>query len=180
MKRKLATFVIARLIHSLSLALLLAFCAIGATAQSKGPIFVTVGNGLATAKGKWKATTGRPGDEVAFKHAVAIECSKSSRECLECTANVVEGEPDVQLEHYEIVRWDANGILAQNDSPDCMTNQLVINFKEQSVMAIDAPKKGTTKNWTTPARAMRSITAKYTNSFLYTDSPRERNCGWNA
>lgn len=145
MKRKLATFVIAPLIHSLSLALLLPFCAICATAQSKGPIFVTLGNGLATAKGKWKATTGRAGDEVAFKHVVAIQCSKSSRECLECTANVVEGEPDVELEHYEIVRWDANGILAQNDSPDCMTNQLVINFKEQSVMAIDAPKKGAMK-----------------------------------
>ncbi len=145
MKRTLATLVAERLIHSLSLVLLLPFCAICATAQSKGPIFVTLGNSLATAKGKWKATTGRPGDEVAFKHVVAIECSKSSRECLECTANVVEGEPDVELEHYEIVRWDANEILAQNDSPDCMTNQLVINFKEQSVMAIDAPKTGTTK-----------------------------------
>lgn len=145
MKQKLATSAVALSIHSLSLALLLPFCAICTTAQSKGPIFVTLGNSLATAKGKWKATTGRPGDEVAFKHIVAIECSKSNRECLECTANVVEGEPDVELEHYEIVRWDSNGILAQNDSPDCMTNQLVINFKERSVMAIDAPKMGTTK-----------------------------------
>ncbi|HKF02599.1 MAG TPA: hypothetical protein VKB49_09805, partial [Candidatus Sulfotelmatobacter sp.] len=91
--------------HSPSLALLLAFGAIGATAQRKGPIFVTLGNSRATAKGKWKATTGRPSDEVAFKQVVSIECSKSSRECLECTANVVEGEPDVELEHYEIVRW---------------------------------------------------------------------------
>jgi len=146
MKRTLAFFVARPLIHSLSLALLLPFCSSAATAQSQGPIFVTQGNSLATAKGKWKATTGRPGDEVAFKHVVSIECSKSSREYLECTANVLEGgQPDVDLEHYEILRWDANGILAQNDSPVCMTNQLVINFREQSVLAIDAPKSIRTK-----------------------------------
>jgi hypothetical protein len=97
---------------------------------------------------------------------------KSSRECLECTANVVEGEPDVELEHYEIVRWDANGILAQNDSPDCMTNQLVFNFKGRSVMAIDAPKTGTTKKLSDICKNHASATTKHTNSFRHTDAPR--------
>ncbi len=30
----------------------------------------------------------------------------------------------------------------QNDEPVCMTNQLIINFRERSVLAIDAPKRG--------------------------------------
>jgi len=36
------------------------------------------------------------------------------------------------------VGWRAG----QNDSPICATNQLIINFQEKSVMAIDAAKRG--------------------------------------
>ncbi len=115
-----------------------------ATGQAK-PVFYTIGNGATVAVGKWKATTGRPGDELAFKHAVRIECSKSRGECLEATANIVDGEPDVSPMYYTVVRWDANGIIAEDSSAKCMTNQLSINFKEGSVMAIDAPKSGSTK-----------------------------------
>lgn len=117
-------------------------------AKGQTGTFVVFGNTL-SARGKWKATTGKPGDEPAFKHVVSIECWKDRGQCLECTANVVGGEPDLELEYYEILRWDANGILAQNDSPDCMTNQLVVNFREESVMAIDSPK--------TTAKGLRDI-----------------------
>ena len=108
-------------------------------ANAQDSLFVVFGKTL-SARGKWKATTGKPGDEVAFKHVVSIECWKDRGQCLESVASVVEGEPSLDLDYYQILRWDENGLLAQNDSPDCMTNQLIINFREQSVTAIDAPK----------------------------------------
>ena len=33
-----------------------------------------------------------------------------------------------------------NGIIAQDDSPICLTARLLIDFQEPSVTAIDAPK----------------------------------------
>jgi hypothetical protein len=121
------------------LAVIVTALALISCAKAQNGNFVASGNTL-SARGKWKATTGKPGDDPAFKHVVSIECWKERGQCLECTANVIEGEPDLELEYYEILRWDASGILAQNDSPDCMINQIIMNFREQSVTAIDSPK----------------------------------------
>src|SRR5580765_7354171 len=100
---------------------LVAFVAVLAlmtSAKAQSSTFSVFGYAL-SAKGKWKATTGRAGDELAFKHVVSIECWKDRGQCLESTANVVGGEPNLELEYYEILHWDANGILAQNNSADC-------------------------------------------------------------
>jgi hypothetical protein len=40
------------------------------------------------------------------------------------------------------MRWDENGLVAESDNSICMTNQLIINFQEKSVLAFDAPKRG--------------------------------------
>ena len=61
---------------------------------------------------------------------------------MQATASIVGTEPDLDIQYYEVVRWDENGLVAQSDSPICMTNQLIINFQGKSVMAIDAPKRG--------------------------------------
>lgn len=94
------------------------------------------------ANGKWKATTGRQGDEMAFKHAVEIDCFRSEKRCMEATASIVGTEPDLAVQYYEVIRWDENGLVAQSDDAICMTNQLIINFQEKSVLAVDAPKLG--------------------------------------
>jgi hypothetical protein len=94
------------------------------------------------ARGRWKSTTGKQGDEVAFKQAVEIDCFQVEKTCMEATASVIGAEPDLLVEYYEVVRWDENGILAENTDATCMTNQLIINFQEQGVLAIDAPKRG--------------------------------------
>jgi hypothetical protein len=92
--------------------------------------------------GKWKATTGRPGDELAFKHVVEIDCFKSTNTCTEAQANIVGTEPDIGVQYYEIIHWDENGLIAKSDDAECMTNELHINFQDQNVMAIDSPRRG--------------------------------------
>ena len=94
------------------------------------------------ANGKWKSTTGRKGDEMPFKHTVEIDCFQSEKSCMEATASVVGTEPDLNVQYYEVIRWDENGLVAQSEDAICVTNQLVINFQEKSVLAIDAPKRG--------------------------------------
>ena len=103
---------------------------------------MTVRQGAVIARGKWNATTGKKGDEPAFRHAVEIDCFRSDKTCMEATASVIGTDPDILVEYYDVLKWDENGIVAEKTSAICMTNQLNINFQEQSVLAIDAPKSG--------------------------------------
>jgi hypothetical protein len=111
-----------------------------ACAQER-PLRMNVTRGrFVTVTGKWKGTTGRQGDEVAYKHAVQIDCFKAQDTCMVATANIVGSEPDITVEYYDVIRWDENGVVAENKEPICVTNQLNISFQDQSVMAIDSPK----------------------------------------
>jgi hypothetical protein len=98
--------------------------------------------GYVSASGKWKSTSGIAGDEVAFAHAVEIQCRLDIRECYEAIAQIVAGKPQVILQNYSVIQWDKNGIIAEDSSSICMINRLLINFQEQGVMAVDSPKKG--------------------------------------
>jgi hypothetical protein len=120
-------------------ALLLAFAA-SLNAQDVKPVFYSA-SGYISASGKWKSTSGLAGDEPAFKHAVEIQCRLDIRECYEATAQIVAGEPQVILQNYSVIKWDRNGIIAEDNSSICMTNRLLINFQEQGVLAVDTPKK---------------------------------------
>lgn len=119
---------------------LLLFVVTVAYAQERPPTVQVTPGRFVTVTGKWKATTGRAGDEPAHKHVIEIDCFKEQRTCMEATANVIEGEPDIVVEYYDVIRWDENGIVAENSEPICVTNQLNITFQDQSVMAIDSPK----------------------------------------
>ena len=116
-------------------------CATPSLAQDEKPVFYSQ-SGFVSASGKWKSTSGVPGDEIGFKHVVEIRCRLDIRECYEATAQIVAGEPQLILQDYSIIQWDKNGIIAEDNSKICMTNRLLINFQEQSVMAVDSPKKG--------------------------------------
>lgn len=127
-------------LHIVVVLLLLAFAA-PLNAQDAKPRFFSA-TGYVSASGKWKSTSGIAGDEVAFKHAVEIQCRVDIRECYEATAQIAVGEPQVNLQNYSVIEWDKNGIIAEDSSSICMTNRLLINFQEQGVMAVDTPKKG--------------------------------------
>ena len=121
--------------------LLLLACAAPLSAQDAKPVFSSA-SGFVVASGKWKSTSGIPGDEMPEKHAVEIQCRLDIRECYEATARIVAGQPQVVLLNYSVIEWDKNGIIAEDSSSICMTNRLLISFQEQGVMAVDTPKKG--------------------------------------
>ncbi len=109
------------------------------SAQEALPFFEASPETVVTS-GKWIATSGS-GDAPAFKHVVEIHCFRERSICMEATANVVGGNPDLHIQYYKVLRWDENGVVAESSEPICSTNQLIFNFREKSVLAIDAPKK---------------------------------------
>ena len=111
------------------------------TTQVTAPPVVTVIGSTVSAVGRWKSTTGNAGDEVAFKHIVRIDCFEGHT-CVEATASILHGEPNIGIQHYEIVKRDESGLVAENSAPECVTTRLIINFQDRSVLAIDEPKTG--------------------------------------
>ena len=101
--------------------------------------FVSVNTDYVSANGKWQPNSSKAGDQLPFKQNLQIDCHRGLF-CVEATAQVVAGEPQILVQYYKILRWDQNGIIAQDESPLCSTNQLNINFSAKSVVAIDSPK----------------------------------------
>ena len=91
-------------------------------------------------KGKWKSTSGQKGDELVFNEVVEIDCFEQLNKCIEAQAQVVAGAPDVAINLYDVLRWDRNGIIAEDATARCVTSQLNINFQLHTVIAVDAPK----------------------------------------
>lgn len=108
-------------------------------AQDAKPMFHAA-SGYVSASGKWKSSSGRAADEPAFKHVVEIQCRLDINECYEATAQIVAEEPQVILQSYSVIKWDTDGIIAENSSPICTINRLLINFEEGGVLAVDSPK----------------------------------------
>ena len=126
-------------LHAVLVLLLLPFTA-PLDAQDAKPVFYSA-SGYVSASGKWKSSSGLAGDEHAYKHAVTIQCRLDIRECYEATAQIVAGKLQVILLNYSVIKWDKNGIIAEDSSAICMINRLLINFQEQGVLAVDTPKK---------------------------------------
>jgi hypothetical protein len=96
--------------------------------------------GLVFVSGRWKPCSGKSGTDLG-KNAVEIQWHRDLKECFEATAKILDGEPIASLQDYRIIEWDANGIIAEDDSAICIAARLLVNFQEQTVLAIDTPKK---------------------------------------
>jgi len=95
-----------------------------------------------TARGRWNRTETRDGEErPQHLPLVEIHCYKVTSFCMQATATVHGGEPGLAMVIYQVVHWDKTGILAENQDFSCTTNQLKIDFKANSVMAMDSPRK---------------------------------------
>jgi hypothetical protein len=111
-----------------------------ARAQDSKPYFAASG-AFVIASGRWKPASGDSTPDLTSRHTVEIQCRLDIRQCFQAMAEIVDGEPQVSLQSYRVVQWDKNGIIAEDDSPVCTTNRLLVNFQEQSVTSIDMPKK---------------------------------------
>ncbi len=81
------------------------------------------------------------------RHPFLLRCHRQSGECELIEADLMEPEGVEPFIHiglpftYTILRWDADGIVAQSDEPICITDRLVINFADKSAVLIKSPKK---------------------------------------
>ena len=111
-----------------TLATLLTLNVAALIAQDSKPFFFTW-PGYVSAQGKWYNTSGKREDQLVYKHAVEIQCRVEIKECAEVMAQIIGSEPQVNVQHYRIVEWNKNDIIAEDDSPICLTNRLFINFQ---------------------------------------------------
>jgi hypothetical protein len=81
-----------------------------------------------------------------------LRCDRPRRECELLEAELIGHGTDISQPYglaiaislpftYTILRWDANGIIAQSDQAICMTSRLVLNVLDKSVTLVNSPKK---------------------------------------
>jgi hypothetical protein len=64
---------------------------------------------------------------------VEIDCFKNLRLCVAATAEFYMGHAHVSVQYLDIIKWDRNGIVAQDSSPVCLANTFLINFADHSI-----------------------------------------------
>lgn len=80
-------------------------------------------------------------------HPFLLTCHRRPGECQLIEADYVGVKGEKGFVHiglpftYTILRWDADGIVAQNDEAICITDRLVITFAEKSAVLVKSPKK---------------------------------------
>lgn len=98
-----------------------------ALSQTLPPVFIS--KNVVSVVGHWQDET---------PNSVNMECTKWT-DCIEAQAWIWEGLPVVSLEHFEIVRWDDRGLVAQLES-HCLISQIQVNFKDKTVTTTDTLK----------------------------------------
>jgi hypothetical protein len=74
-----------------------------------------------------------------------IECYKKFGFCSEAEAYSLSGQAWVNTATLDILRWDADELIAVDSSPICQVNQIRFDFKTKQVSATESPK-GETKD----------------------------------
>jgi hypothetical protein len=60
--------------------------------------------------------------------------------CLEATANNTYGMLGVGVEWLKVVEWDDKQIIAVNDSPICLSQQVIFDVKHKTAISLDIRK----------------------------------------
>lgn len=104
------------------------------------------------ADGIWRADSLNEKTELAFDAVTHLECYKhggtdivdSEAYCLQATASIVLGMPDVDVAYFPVVSWDSDRIIAADSTtaafPICTWTQITINLQDHSIMATDIRK----------------------------------------
>jgi hypothetical protein len=104
------------------------------------------------AEGVWRADDLNEKTEIAFDAVVRLECYKtggqqlvgSNSYCMEATAQISTGLPDIEVRYLPIIRWDKDMVIAANSPTDpfpvCTWTQITIGLREHSIMATDTRK----------------------------------------
>jgi hypothetical protein len=105
-----------------------------------------------SADGVWRADNLGEKTELAFDSVTRLECYKhggrtlvdTDAYCVQMTASVVLGMPDIEAEYFPVITWDTDKIIAADSStaafPVCFWTQIIVNLQDQSIMATDTRK----------------------------------------
>ena len=92
-----------------------------------------------SADGAWD----RMNESESSVQTAHLECYRDRRTCLEADATQARilGFPSLipQLREYTVTKWDAFELVAEDSTPDCERDQLLINKQENSVAIISTP-----------------------------------------
>lgn len=105
-----------------------------------------------TAEGVWRADNLNEKTENAFPSVTRLECYKhggkdlvgSDAYCMQASAQIVFGHPDIGVTYYPVIAWDRDKVIAADSPtaafPICIWSQLTINLRDHSIMATDTRK----------------------------------------
>ena len=103
--------------------------------------------GRASANGFWQATSAEEGKQLVFPIVVQITCYREEGICREVDASVQFGILKSEMTEYKISSWTEAGILADDEDEGLcgIGHRLTLDFKSNSVLVTDYPKKITDK-----------------------------------
>jgi hypothetical protein len=102
------------------------------------------------ASGKWSDT----GKDIGTT-ASHVECYKKFRFCFQAEAYSLGGQAWVNTTTLDILRWDAEELIAVDSTPICQVNQIRFDFKTKQVSATESPKGETKDPFCKAAKARR-------------------------
>jgi len=106
------------------------------------------------AEGVWRADNLSEKNENAFDSVSRVECYRhggrdlvgSDSYCMQATASIMFGSPDIAVQYYPVKSWDKDKVIAADSStaafPICIWTQITINLHDHSIMATDTRKLG--------------------------------------
>jgi len=104
--------------------------------------------------GVWRADNLNEKTELAFDAVTRLECHKhggtnlvgTDAYCSQMTASIILEMPDINVEYFPVISWDADKVTAADSSttpfPICTWTQITINLQDHSIMATDTRKLG--------------------------------------
>jgi hypothetical protein len=120
--------------------------------------------------GKWEMANN---EKMAFPSETEIDCDPSGKFCVEARAEYSLGKPHVNVEFFQVVKWDRNGIVATSSNSLCMVRTLVISFPDQSITGTRSLQEMTDKK----KEACKFFGAQGTDSEVFVVKNSQR---WNA
>src|SRR5579863_4690176 len=75
---------------------------------------------------------GRESEKSLFPSETQINCDRQGKTCIAATAEYYSGNPHVSIEYFQVLKWDADGIIAVSDAI-CMQRTMIVSFPNKAI-----------------------------------------------
>ena len=112
---------------------------------------------------------GRESEKSLFPSETQINCDRQRKTCIAATAEHYSGHPHVSIEYFQILKWDADGVIATSDAI-CMQRTMIVSFPNKAI-SISGTLKSLPKEKTEACETL-GASKPYTNVFVLKNSPK--------